>query len=245
MRALTKEEARFVRETMQGVLAQNGIGQWNVDMLNPYLVDLMIPVSVGETKAVKTLNELFHALGVLPPDEKLEMAESSDYCASCMNEDGETYSLIFNIPFAKDFKEGDEEYEYTLKAIHEKEEAEAEASEVEEEELMDLIDGIKAGRIKSKSPDGYLVLKAEFYDAIDAGKKKVEYRDFTEYNLKRTIGIKTIRFNRGYVKNAPQMRWEVEKVVLLDEENNECDPFNVPEDFWPTTIAIHLGKRIG
>ena len=245
MRELTKEEARFVREAIQGVFARNGIGQWNVDMLNPYLVDLMIPVSVGEAKAVKTLNELFHALGVLPSDEKLEMAESRDYCAFCMNEDCKTYSLIFNIPFAKEFKEGDEEYKYTLKAIHEKEEAEAGASEAEEEEMMYLIDGIKAGRIKSKSLDGYLVLKAQFYDAIDAGKKKVEYRDFTEYNLKRTIGIKTVRFNRGYVKNAPQMRWEVEKVVLLDYDNNECDPFNVPEDFWPTTIAIHLGKRIG
>jgi hypothetical protein len=73
----------------------------------------------------------------------------------------------------------------------------------------------------------------------------VEYRDFTEYNLKRTIGIKTIRFNRGYVKNAPQMKWSVEAVVLLDGDGNECDPFNVPDDFCPTAIAIHLGKRIG
>ncbi len=40
------------------------------------------------------------------------------------------------------------------------------------------------------------------------------------------------------------MRWEVEKIVRLDDEDNECDPFNVPEDFWPATIAIHLGKRI-
>jgi hypothetical protein len=37
----------------------------------------------------------------------------------------------------------------------------------------------------------------------------------------------------------------VEKVMLLDVNFNECDPFNVPEDFLPTTIAIHLGKRIG
>ena len=97
--------------------------------------------------------------------------------------------------------------------------------------------------MKSKTPDGYLVLKGEFYDAIDSGRKTVEYRDFTEYNLKRTIGIKTIRFNRGYVKNAPQMKWEVEKVVLLDADDNECDPFNVPDGFWPVTIAIHLGQR--
>jgi len=243
MRELTKEEAAFVRETMQGVLTRNGIERWNVDMLNPYLVDIMIPVSVGEAKAVKTLNELFHALGVLPEDENLGMAESRDYCASCMNEDGETYSMIFNIPFAKEFKEDDEEYQFTLKAIHESDAAEAEAEE--EEEMRTIVDAIKAGRLKSKSPDGYLVLKAEFYDAIEAGTKKVEYRDFTEYNLKRTIGIKTVRFNRGYVKNAPQMRWEVEKVVLLDGDDNECDPFNVPENFWPVTIAIRLGKRIG
>ncbi len=51
-------------------------------------------------------------------------------------------------------------------------------------------------------------------------------------------------FKRGNEKGAKQMRWEVEKVVLLDGEDNECDPFNVPEDFWPTTIAIHLGKKL-
>lgn len=112
------------------------------------------------------------------------------------------------------------------------------------DEIHALVESVKAGQLKSKSADGYLVLKAEFYDAIESGEKKVEYRDFTAYNLKRTIGIKTIRFNRGYVKNAPQMRWEVENVVLLDGEGNECDPFKVPDGFCPTAIAIHLGKRI-
>ena len=34
------------------------------------------------------------------------------------------------------------------------------------------------------------------------------------------------------------------KVVLLDADDNACDPFNVPDGFWPTTIAIHLGNRI-
>ena len=117
--------------------------------------------------------------------------------------------------------------------------------ETDEAEMKALVAGIKAGRLKSKRPDGYLVLMADFYDAIESGEKKVEYRDFTEYLLKRTIGITTIRFSRGTVKNAPQMRWEVERVMLMDKEKNECDPFNVPDDFWPTTIAIHLGKRIG
>ncbi len=109
----------------------------------------------------------------------------------------------------------------------------------------DLIAGIKSGKIKSKSTDGYLVLAREFYDKIESGEKKIEYRDFTAYNLKRTIGITSIRFNRGYVKNAPQMRWEVQKVVLMDENDHECDPFDVPEGFCPTTIAVHLGQRLG
>ena len=90
----------------------------------------------------------------------------------------------------------------------------------------------------------YEGLKAEFYNAIEAGEKKIEYRDFTEYNIKRTIGLKAVRFNLGYAKDAKRMQWEVKKVVLMDYDGNECDPFNVPDGFWPTTIAIHLGKRI-
>lgn len=116
------------------------------------------------------------------------------------------------------------------------------------ESADDLISGIKSGMLKSKSVDGYLVLAGEFYDLIESGEKKIEYRDFTAYNLKRTIGITSIRFNRGYGhpgQPPAQMRWEVEKVALLDADDNACDPFNVPEGFWPTTIAIHLGKRIG
>ena len=31
----------------------------------------------------------------------------------------------------------------------------------------------------------------------------------------------------------------------MKKNDNECDPFNVPDGFCPTTIAIHLGKRIG
>ncbi len=108
----------------------------------------------------------------------------------------------------------------------------------------DLIAGVKSGKLKSKSEDGYLVLLGEFYDKIESGEKTVEYRDFTEYLLKRTIGIKTIRFSRGTVKNAPQMRWEVEKVVFQDAADNECDPMTTPDGFVPVRIAIYLGKRI-
>lgn len=240
MREFTDEDVVFARGTTREIMLRNGIDVWDEDLANPYLVEVKVPASVGEVKAARAFNELFHALGVLSEEKTLSLGEGLDYCATCVNEDGKSYSGLYNFPFAKEFKKGDEEYQYTLKAIFD---AQEEAAQEEEAEMKALVAGIKAGRLKSKSSDGYLVLKAEFYDAIESGEKKVEYRDFTEYNLKRTIGIKTIRFNRGYVKNAPQMRWDVKKVVLLDDDDNECDPFNVPEDFWPTAIAIHLGKR--
>lgn len=241
MREPTDKEVMFVRETMNKVLTKNGI-RWKGDMINPYLLDIQVPISVSEAKAAKVFNELFHALGVLPDGETLEIGEGRDYCATCVNEGGEAYSAMFNVPFAKDFKESDEEYQFTIKCMNEQQQREALAKE---EEVRSLVEDVKAGQLKSKTPDGYLVLKAEFYDAIESGEKTIEYRDFTKYILNRTIGIKTIRFNRGTVKNAPQMKWEVKKIVLLDDADNECDPFNVPDDFCPTTIAIHLGKRLG
>lgn len=241
MRYLADEEVIATRDKMETVLARNGIEEWEGDMLNPYLFELKISVSIGEKNAVRIFNDLFHTMGVLSSGEQLQMGEGRDYCACCVDEDGETYSAIFNHLKAMKFKEGDEEYQCTLKAIHDEQEAEAEK---EEAEMRRLVDGIKAGRLKSKSDDGYLVLKAEFYNAIEAGEKKIEYRDFTEYNIKRTIGLKAVRFNLGYAKDAKRMQWEVKKVVLMDYDGNECDPFNVPDGFWPTTIAIHLGKRI-
>jgi len=241
MKYPTTEEASFVRETLDRVIAKNGIDRFHYDLLNPFMHEVQLLVSVGKTKAVKTFNELFHELGVLPEDKRLGIGDGWDYCAIWANDDGSTYGATFNAPSAKDFKEGDEEYKFTVKAIFAEQAAEAEA---EEAEMLALVEGVKTGKLKSKSHDGYLVLKGEFYDAIESGKKKVEYRDFTEYNLKRTIGITTIRFNRGYTKSAKQMQWDVEKIVLLDGEDNESDPFNVPDGFWPIAIAIHLGKRI-
>ena len=172
------------------------------------------------------------------------MGEQSDFCEIVKggNSDGEIYVASFNHPAVFDLSEDDPEIGFVLKNWRQQEESD---EDKEPAEIKRLVDGIKDGVLKSKSTDGYLVLKGEFYDAIELCDKTVEYRDFTEYNIKRTIGIKTIRFNRGYVKNAPQMQWTVEKVVLLDGEGGECDPFNVPDDFCPTAIAIHLGKRIG
>ena len=36
----------------------------------------------------------------------------------------------------------------------------------------------------------------------------------------------------------------VDKVTLMDDSFNECDPDNIPEGFSPTSIAIHIGDRL-
>ena len=44
--------------------------------------------------------------------------------------------------------------------------------------------------------------------------------------------------NEYYSGNMPDNNYN------FPNNDNEYDPFNVPEGFWPTTIAIHLGQRI-
>lgn len=240
MKKLTHEAHEQIYKVVCEVAGRNGVDgvELSGDADNPFSYFLEIPLAAGEQIAVKTSNELFHVLGLLPVGKNLAIDELGDYCNIVSPQGNWCYLAVFNHPAVFELEESDPESRFILKNWREWDDDE------EADEMQELLDGVKDGRLKSKTPDGYLVLKGEFYDAIDSGKKTVEYRDFTEYNLKRTIGLKTIRFNRGYVKNAPQMKWEVEKVVLLDADDNECDPFNVPDGFWPTTIAIHLGKRI-
>ena len=242
MKRLTPKAQAFIDHVVGEVVRRNGVKNVAIseDADNPFSYFLEIPLETNEQVAVKTFNDLFHALGLLPKGKNLAIGELGDYCNIVPPQNNGAYLAVFNHPAVFELKETDPECRFILKNWRD-----WDFDEDVEAEMLELIDGIKTGRLKSKTTDGYLVLKGEFYDAIDAGTKTVEYRDFTEYNLKRTIGLKAVRFNRGYVKNAPQMKWEVKKVVLMDGEDNECDPFNVPDGFWPVTIAIHLGKRIG
>ena len=244
MKELTPKAHAYIDEAVRYVFGGSGIKCVDLyeDGDNPFSYLIEIPLQNDERLVLRKCNELFQLIGLLPEDKCLALGELGDYCEIVKggNSGGEMYVASFNHPAVFDLGEDDPEIRFVLKNWRDWEDGEEESAEIKR-----LVDGIKDGVLKSKSTDGYLVLKGEFYDAIELCDKTVEYRDFTEYNLKRTIGIKTIRFNRGYVKNAPQMQWMVEKVVLLDGEGGECDPFNVPEDFCPTAIAIHLGKRIG
>ena len=122
------------------------------------------------------------------------------------------------------------------------------AEEDDEAWMRQLAEDIKSGAIRSKSGEGYFVLKGEYYGASEAGRKTTEYRDLTPRNLSLSIGIKTVKFQRGYGhpgKPPKQMRYEISSVRLMDASDRECDPYAIPPGFLATTIAINLGRRIG
>lgn len=104
---------------------------------------------------------------------------------------------------------------------------------------------------KKANDELYLTLAYEFYDAIKAGTKRTEYRDYTPNRVKKILShpIRTVKFQRGYGgpgHAAPeQMVWTVERVSLCEAATGQKgDPLNPPEGFLPDCIAIDLGKRL-
>jgi len=230
-----------IRQVVAECFSRNGVEAMAGEKINPYLFTIQVSRSIEVGKVSQVFNDTFHALGVLPTEVLLSPGDWCDYCGLFIDEASDAYLAMFNHPDAKRFEKGSEAYKFTLRGMFESEKSES-------SDPRALVGGIKAGTLKSKTLEGYAEVDAELYDAINMVDNTVIYRDFTEENIRRTIGVSTIRINRGYGRGdnpSNQMLWTVEKVMLVDGNSNECDPFNVPDDFWPTTIAIHLGQRIG
>ena len=218
---------------------RHGISDVEVCGINPYCFNVMVPLEYGDEKVQAFANDLFHELGLLDEEYDMDFSGCTAFCDLVKDEDMGCYCVIFNHHDVIDSEPGDDLYQYTVAAACE------EGQEDEEDDaswMQKLAEDIKSGAIRSKSGEGYFVLKGEFYDAIKAGRKTTEYRDLSPRNLSKSIGIKTVKLQRGYEK--VQMRYEVKSVGLLDADNRECDPYNIPDGFIATTIAIHLGKRI-
>lgn len=77
------------------------------------------------------------------------------------------------------------------------------------------------------------VLTYHWYGEIEAGRKRVEYRDISDYWTERLWAngmsrrIKAIRFSRGYTNT--RMTWEVVRIARNEGEG---------------VYEIHLGKRL-
>ena len=238
---------------------KHGIDVVEMNGLDEYLYYMEMADGVCEAKLMKAANEFFHRIGILEEERDLAVEEEMEYCTVHLNEHSGKYFVLFNHPFVIEAKASGMEVGETVRefgetqrklvAEEEEEDDDSANGELTPAQVMKYIaDGIKSGEIKSKSGEGYFVLKGEFFDAIEAGRKTTEYRDLTPRNLSLSIGIKTVKFQRGYGhhgKPPKQMRFEVLSVRLMDADDRECDPYAIPLGFIATTIAIHLGKRIG
>ncbi len=222
------------RRVMLDGLKRNDVVLKRATMQNPYLIMLFVARSVGEEECGRAFNDIFHALGLLPEEISLTVGDWSDYCGFFLDEKNDTYTAMLNHPDTMQFKKGTEEYKMTLRGFFE--------SVLEEDRAC--VEEIKAGRLRSESPEGRLVVADELYGAIKRVDETVVYRDFNADELKRTLGITSICIIREQGDPPEQMRRVVDKVTLMDDNFKECDPDGIPEGFSPTSIAIHIGNRL-
>ena len=219
---------------------RHGIRDIELYGINPYCFNVMVPLEYGDEKVKAFATDLFHELDLLDEEYDIEIDQYTDWCELVKDEEMGCYCVIFNHHDVANCELDDPLYQYSVGAQHEGEDDEA--------WMQELAEDIKSGEIRSKSGEGYFVLKGEFFDAIKAGVKTTEYRDISPSNLSKSIDIRTVKLQRGYGhpgRPPEKMRFEVKSVGFLDANKRECDPYNIPEGFIARTIAIHLGKRIG
>lgn len=231
----SRENAAFAR-----FADEYGITGFNARAVNPYCMEVSIPLSVDEDDVRDFANDFFDELGFLSGGE-INFHQFGPCCF--LDKSDDCYYVVFNHHSVVGSKAGDSNYKYTVEAVQEGGGEECSDDEITPEKVMQYIAaGIKSGAIRSKSGEGFFVLEGKYYDQIATGEKTTEYRDISPRNLSKSIGIKTVKLQRGYKK--AQMRYMVESVKLMDANGRECDPYNIPAGFIATTIAIHLGKRI-
>ena len=238
----TREDAALTK-----MRERHGIGAVDLYGINPYCFNVMVPFVYGDEKVEAFATDLFHELDLLDEEYDIGIGQHTDWCELVKDDEMECYCVIFNHHDVANCEQDDPLYQYSVGALRGDDDGEEDEEDGDSAWMQELAEGIKSGEIRSKSGEGFFVLKSEFFDAIKFGEKTTEYRDITPRNLLKSIGIKTVKLQRGYGhpgKPPEQMRFEVTSVGLLDADDHECDPYNIPEGFIATTIAIHLGKRI-
>ena len=115
--------------------------------------------------------------------------------------------------------------------------------------VKDKIKKEKVGSSKGKdNKQLYLVLAKVWFNEILEGKKKEEFRAFTDHNISRLAicedgefidcrQFETVKFQLGYTKDAPQMIVEV-KDVYIEMEDEKCEQLTTEN----CEFVIELGE---
>ena len=147
MRELTPKAHAYIDYVVGEVVGKSGIQGASLcnDDENPFAYLINIPIVTDERLVVRTCNELFHALRLLPPSKNLALGEFGDYCqvVRCGSSSEECYVASFNHPAVFELKASDPECRFILKNWRDLNDAEEGAeTEAEEAAMLELIDGI-------------------------------------------------------------------------------------------------------
>ena len=119
MRELTPKAHEYIDYVVGDVVGNSEIEGASLcnDGEKPFAYLVSIPIETDERLVVETCNELFHALGLLPPGKDLALGEMGDYChvVRGASSEGECYVVNFNHPGVLDFRDGDPECQFILK----------------------------------------------------------------------------------------------------------------------------------
>ena len=138
MKKLTRKAHAFIDNVVGEIVGNSGIEGAGLceDGDNPFSYIIAIPIDTDERLVLRTGNELFHALGLLPQGKNLSLGEFGDYCRIVRggSSDGECYVLVFNHPAVLEFNDDDPECRFILKNWDSADEdEEAEEAEVDHE----------------------------------------------------------------------------------------------------------------
>ena len=109
MKKPTQKQMAVVANAARDMLAKHNITSADSSQANPFLLALIIPMSVGKAKIKAFANDLFHSLKVLPENMTMNIGEANQYCALDADEEHGGYLVIFNHPAIFDYPEGSPE----------------------------------------------------------------------------------------------------------------------------------------
>ena len=102
-------------------------------------------------------------------------------------------------------------------------------------------------QINRPTENVFLTMRYRFFNDIEAGRKTVECRQYTQTWVDKLIrnNLRFVTFQRGYEKGAKQMTFEIEKIEIADGDGRHRYSVEQMPDFAdPEWILIRLGKRV-
>ena len=243
MQRLTDKQQEAFNEVIDKALFGVEYSKLNCED-NPFAFRVEIEGECGEASALEKINAFFHGLGLLDKAKNLRVGDAETYCelSKYTIAGRERYVATFNHPKVLKFKPVSYEAQFVLG----KQGANKSFNGKNKKGIVDLVNDLNAGKIRAKIAEGRFVMEEDRYDRVEAGKEDREWVLLSRGQLKRSVGIKTVRLYRfdGTLKPKKYMRWEVTSVNLDSADGDECDATRIPPGFWPETIVIHLGKRL-